>query len=245
MNTQTYQKESHSDSGKSDIAGILTTEYENMHARVFHQVDSYNSNNVKILMLVGVLLYFGITFFYKTEPQYALFVDLVFILVLPFFASCAIALAAANLCKIMILGDYLMVIETKVNKVFKEEAEKYGFEGNQEYVLGWEYWRVKYGNAQKGNAFAEVSFTFIIIFVDIVVSILCAIIRLDYIRTTIGNPDIFIRGVCFIASAAVVFLLVCGWSAYQILCRRKNADRKVDNIYKGFDRDLTSDDRYH
>lgn len=92
------------------LGSILIAEYENMHSRVFQQMASFESSNVKILMLYGVLLYFGVSNYTDPAPYLQTFVDIIFFVLYPVLLAGVAALTVANMGKIMILGDYLMII---------------------------------------------------------------------------------------------------------------------------------------
>ena len=97
-------------------------------------------------------------------------------------AICTLLVGAGHLVKMIILGDYLMIIENKVNTVLKAETKKYGFGGR---VLAWEWWRIKEGYARKGTGvFSVISFSVIILVLISFVSLLCAFFRWKFIRTT-------------------------------------------------------------
>jgi len=131
-------------------------------------------------MLVGVLLFFGITNYSSEDSYISLFVNLTFIVALPVISLCAILLGVTHLIKVMILGDFLKIVENKVNKVLEDQSVKYGFGGR---VLSWEWWRVKDGYAKKGlkGVFSVISFDIIIIILIITITIISFFIRQNYI----------------------------------------------------------------
>ena len=169
--------------GNSDelIINTLMTEYKNIHERVFRQIEQYESTNVQTLMLVGVLLFFGITNYESDVSDITFFVNCVFIIALPVISLCTIILSVTHLVKIMILGDFLKIIENKVNKILGEHASQYQFGGR---VLSWEWWRIKAGYARKGpkGVFAVISFDLIIIILILAVTIVAVYTRENYIQ---------------------------------------------------------------
>jgi len=95
-------------------------------------LELYETTNTRILALIGVLFYYGLTYFQEINDAYIhVIVNLVFIVVIPFIAVASVAFAAANLIKIMIWGDFLKTIENKVNTVLKPEARFLGLIGNK------------------------------------------------------------------------------------------------------------------
>lgn len=173
------------------IINTLLVEYQNIHERVFRQIEQYEQTNVQTLMLVGVLLAFAITNFSETnDVNISLFVNFAIIIALPVISLCTIILSVTHLIKIMILGDYLMIIENKVNTVLKKRAEKLGF---GERVLAWEWWRIRDGYAKKGlnGVFSIISFDLIIIILIVAVTIVSVIIREKFIIKNIRKTKWF------------------------------------------------------
>ncbi len=161
INKETLQ-ESTSDSDKNLVIDVLLEEYRQVHERVSHQITLYESTNIKIFMLIGVLLYFSITEYYSYSAQISFFVDFVCFAALPIISIGSVLLSLADLVKVMILGDYLVVIESKINTVLKNQIKKYNFVRNR--ALDWEYWRIRYGHVNKYGLLSEISFSFIIVF---------------------------------------------------------------------------------
>ena len=114
------------------VVDALMVEYQNIHQRVLNQLELYETTNIRILALIGVLFCYGLTYFQETENAYFhMIANLVFIVVIPFVTIASVAFAAANLVKIMIWGDFLKTIENKVNTVLKPEARFFGFDRGQ------------------------------------------------------------------------------------------------------------------
>ena len=182
------------------VVEALLTEYKNIHQRVMNQIESYESTNVRVLMLVGVLLYFGITNFNHTGDSYIfILVNLVFIAAIPFVALGSVAFAAANVVKIMIWGDFLKRIENKVNKVLRREGQYYGFEKG--HIMDWEYWRVEYGYAGSSNFLSAVTFDAFLVLATILCTIASVLLRLSYIKDVMPDSYPLYR-------AASIFMLV-------------------------------------
>ncbi len=170
---------------RETVVNVLMAEYTNIHTRVFREMDIYESTTVKIFMLMGVLFYFGIINFTHLEKKIidscvTFIVNLIFIGLIPFITIASVAVTAAHTVKIMIMGDYLKLIENKVNKVLASEAEI--FEFPKKHVLGWEYWRVEYGNANKSNIWSEITLSGFLIIAFNIAMLLSLYIRLQYLE---------------------------------------------------------------
>jgi hypothetical protein len=163
------------------VIDALLAEYKNIHQRVIDQVETYEGTNIRILALLGVLFFFAIENFQETEAGFMFFiVNLVLIVLIPLVAIASVLFAAANLCKVMIWGDFLKRVENRVNKVLANEARCYGFERGQ--VMSWEYWRVAYGYAGKSGVFSVVTFSAFLVVVFVLSSVASVFIRLGFIQ---------------------------------------------------------------
>jgi len=79
------------------IVDALMIEYQNIHQRVLNQLELYETTNTRILALIGVLFYYGLTYFQEINDAYIhVIVNLVFIVVIPFIAVASVAFAAAK-----------------------------------------------------------------------------------------------------------------------------------------------------
>ena len=220
------------------LGSILIAEYENMHSRVFQQMASFESANVKTLMLYGVLLTFAISYYSSTEYYLQSFVDIIFFLVYPVLLAGVAALTVANMGKIMILGDYLMIIENKINKAYAREAELCGFnKENFEFVMGWEYWRLKFGNNKKGNAYTEATLGVIIIVLEIVVTVICAFTRMKYLQENMQEH--VGRAWLLLGISVGILLPVLAWGANKYLSRSKQAKLRAEHFYNPQHRDYS------
>ena len=220
------------------LASILIAEYENMHSRVFQQMASFESSNVKILMLYGVLLYFGVSNYTDPAPYLQTFVDIIFFVLYPVLLAGVAALTVANMGKIMILGDYLMIIENKINKAYADEALLCGFRKDHfEYVMGWEYWRLKYGNNKKGNAYTEATLGMAIIILEVAATVICAVIRMKYLRGSV--PEHVGRAWLMLGVAIVMLIGVLLWGANKYLSHRKEALARAEHFYNPLQRKFT------
>ena len=219
------------------VVDVLIAEYQNVHERVFRQISQYEENNVKTLMLVGVLLFFGITNYDTGNSYISLFVDGVFFGALPVIAICSALLGVADLVKVMILGDYLKIIENKINDSLSDEVDFFNFPRNR--ILDWEYWRLNFGYAKNTSAIAEISFSFIVVVLIVLVSVFTAIVRLLYIHSTFGSS--YRYKLCFFSSLvfSVLFVLTLGISVIVLTKRRKITKANVNNdkaMYSGLNR---------
>ncbi|MBR5429237.1 MAG: hypothetical protein IK116_01785 [Firmicutes bacterium] len=212
------------------LGSILIAEYENMHSRVFQQMASFESSNVKIFMLYGVLLWFSLSYYDDPTPYLETFVDIIYFVLYPVLLAGVVALTVANMGKIMILGDYLMIIENKINKAYAAEALACGFRQDHfEFVMGWEYWRLKFGNNKKGNAYTEATLGMAIIVLEVAATIVCAVIRMKYLRQY--QPERVGRAWLMLGVALALLALVCLWGARQYGSRRKQAAARADRFY--------------
>ncbi len=208
----------------SDVAGrglvitALLTEYENIHRRVLDQVQLYETTNTKILALLGVLFYFGISEFSETDGFMLFIVNVVFLVVVPAVSFASVLFAGANLAKVMVWGDFLKIVENKVNKVLGEEAQSYGFTGRR--VLCWEHWRVNCGYAGKQNAWSMVTFSGLLVVAFLLSSVVSVGIRLLFIHER--YPSHFDLWVGAEILMAIVFALVI--SRYAVLFKEKRAE---------------------
>lgn len=171
------------------IIDALLAEYNIVHERVLRQVTLYEETNVKILMLIGVLIFFGITNFRTKDYYIGIFVNTAFLVALPFIAICSVLLSLADLVKVMVLGDYLKIIEDKINKVLIHEATELKFCRGR--VMDWEYWRIKHGHAKGFGALSEISFSLIIVLLSIFVACFCVSIRMQYIQTVLNDMHVY------------------------------------------------------
>ncbi len=212
---------------KEPIINVLLYEYQVTHNRVFKQISQYEDINVKILMLVGVLLFFGISFFSTNDSYINIFVNATFIIALPIIAICSVLLALADLVKVMILGDYLKIIENKIDTIFEEQAR--GFDFPRGRVLDWEYWRVHYGHAHGIGILSEISFSMIVVILIVFVSFYSALIRLNYIRNTILSSKQYpFFNTAFIL-LVVLFALCLFLSIIGFAIRRRNTLKNSEN----------------
>ena len=228
----------------SSIIDVLMNEYQLIHSRVFKQIAQYEDTNVKILMLLGVLLLFGISNFTNTEYYLFLYVNITFVIGLPIIAICSILLAVADLVKVMILGDYLIVIEDKVNNVLESSTKEYSFPRG--HLLDWEYWRVTHGYAKGLGSLSEISFSVIIVVLTVFVSFLAAITRTCYIWNKVGY-SYFIFFLISLIVISIVFILALILSVIIVSKRRKetkNNVKKKDEINKKASDKITKDDKY-
>ena len=212
------------------LSSILIAEYENMHSRVFQQMASFESSNVKILMLYGVLLYFSLSYYDDPTPYLQTFVDIIFFVLYPVLLAAVAALTVANMGKIMILGDYLMIIENKVNKAYADEALACGFRKDRfEYVMGWEYWRLKCGNNKKGNAYTEATLGMAIIILEVAVTVICCCIRMRFLHQ--NQPDHVVRAWLMLCIALAMLIGVIVWGVRKYVPARKAAAARAELFY--------------
>lgn len=148
-----------------------------MHQRVVDQVQLYETTNTRILALLGVLFCFGIANANEVDDGFVFFiVNVVFVVLVPAIAFASVLFTGANLGKIMIWGDFLKIVENKVNKVLKEEALSYGFSDGR--VMSWEFWRVDRGYAGTHDHWSMVTFSGMLVIAFILSAIASVIIRL-------------------------------------------------------------------
>ena len=170
-----------SDLGRQIVVNALLKEYENIHHRVLDQIQLYEATNIRILTLLGVLFFFGLTNFGELDAGYIFFVvNIVFIVLVPLLSIASLLFAAANLVKIMIWGDFLKRVENKVNAVLASEARFFGFDRGQ--VMSWEYWRVTCGYAGKSNLFSIVTFSVFLVVVFVLSSVVSVLLRLHFVQ---------------------------------------------------------------
>lgn len=203
---------SHDEYKRETVVNVLMAEYNNIHGRVLRQSDSHESTIIKILMLIGVLFYFGIKEFHIENPFIANFI---FISLIPLITIASVVITAANAVKVMILGDYLKLIENKVNKVLADEAEYFNFP--KKHVLGWEYWRVRHGNMNKNNAWSEITLSFFLVITFNIAMIICYCMRMQYLCTYNAGKNLgwwilsFIELLLLIGSYTYSYRKVVSW----------------------------------
>lgn len=209
---------------KADLViTALLTEYENIHQRVMNQIESYETTNVRLLTLVGVLLYFGVTNFSHTGDSYIfILVNMVFIVAIPFVALSSVAFTAANIVKIMIWGDFLKRIENKVNKVLRREAKYYGFERG--HIMDWEYWRVVHGYAGGSNFLSAVTFDAFLVLATILCTIASVLLRLTFIRNSVPESYPLYQSV----SVLMLLVFLAGCCVSLVLYRRQSVKSSKD-----------------
>lgn len=195
------------------VVETLMQEHQTAHQRVFNQVKLYESTNIRILMLMGVLLYFGISGFGLLDDRYLFHItNIVFLVIIPFIATASVAITAANLVKIMVLGLFLKSVEDKVNRVLETEAVHFGFAKGQ--VLDWERWRLEDGYANRRNMMSELTFSAILVVTFFLTSVLAVVLRLQFLFEAAPEYAVFplvvscLIGVLFIATAIVSIFLV-------------------------------------
>ncbi|MGI6628554.1 MAG: hypothetical protein ACOX4K_09470 [Bacillota bacterium] len=207
------------------IVDALMIEYQNIHQRVLNQLELYETTNTRILALIGVLFYYGLTYFQEINDAYIhVIVNLVFIVVIPFIAVASVAFAAANLIKIMIWGDFLKTIENKVNTVLKPEARFLGFD--REQVLSWEYWRVAYGYAGKSNFFSVVTFSGFLVLAFIVAAVASLWLRLEFILERCAASYGLYRGVAILMAS--IFVCVT-WLSFALFAKQRS--KSLEGVY--------------
>jgi hypothetical protein len=206
------------------VVQALLVEYQNIHRRVLDQLNGYETTNTRILALIGGLFYFGLTNFGNTHDFYTCAaVNLVFVVVIPFVATASVAFTAANLCKIMIWGDFLKVVENKVNRVLGKEASFYGFERAQ--VMSWEYWRVQYGYAGRSSFLPAVTFSGFLVVAFIASAAVSVVMRLGFVAQRCAAQYPAYRGLAVFM--AVVFLGVSAASAFLVSKQREKSMKDV------------------
>ena len=209
------------------IIDALLAEYQSVHARVTRQISQYDDTNVKMLMLVGVLLWFGISQFSKTDnPYIPQFVDMIFFVALPIIAVSSIILSIADLVKVMILGDYLKIIEDKINRVLMDQASVYEFPRNR--VMDWEYWRLKYGHVKGPGALSEISFSFIIVSLIVLTAFFSAIVRLRFLKDNELFQGEYRTSLVLLIVFLVAFFAILGISVWIFASRRKKTKQNVN-----------------
>lgn len=209
----------------SVVVDALMIEYQNIHQRVLNQLELYETTNIRILALIGVLFYYGLTYFQETGNAYIhVIANLVFIVVIPFVTIASVAFAAANLVKIMIWGDFLKTIENKVNTVLKPEARFFEFDRGQ--VLSWEYWRVAHGYAGKSNFLSVVTFSGFLVLAFIVAAIASVWLRLKFILENYAASYGLYRGLAIFVAA--MFVCVTGLS---FVLFKKQRSKSLEGVY--------------
>ncbi len=210
------------------IINALLAEYNIVHERVLQQVSQYQTTNIKILMLVGVLVYFGITNFSAGERFNIVFVNVVFLIALPLISICSVLFSFAHLTKVMILGDYLKTVEDKINKTLAQQAEKICFPRGK--VMDWEYWRVKHGHAKGGiGILSEISFSLIVVLLTVIVSFFSGYERLKYIRIILVNSKMY-HDYRFIIILFVALLIVVLIISLIVFAKRRH--KTLENVQK-------------
>jgi len=154
-------------------------------------------------------------------------VDIVLFIALPIIAICSILLGISNLVKVMILGDYLKIIENKINLCLSTQACRFKFPRNR--VLDWEYWRFNHGYAHGIAIISEISFSFIIVTLIVLTCIATAVIRLKYIYETFGNGSRYLSCLNFSIVFFFLFILTMGISVVIIKKRRSLTKANVKN----------------
>ncbi|MGI6163023.1 MAG: hypothetical protein ACOYEQ_03725 [Bacillota bacterium] len=209
----------------SVVVDALMVEYQNIHQRVLNQLELYETTNIRILALIGVLFCYGLTYFQETENAYFhMIANLVFIVVIPFVTIASVAFAAANLVKIMIWGDFLKTIENKVNTVLKPEARFFGFDRGQ--VLSWEYWRVAHGYAGKSNFLSVVTFSGFLVLAFIVAAIASVWLRLTFIYENCAASYGIYRGLAIFMAAMFVCVT---WLSFVLF--EKQRSKSLEGVY--------------
>jgi len=174
---------------KEIILQALMMEYQNIHQRVFNQIKQNDENNVKILTLMGILIFFGMQNYGATENSIDILINILFIFILPLISTITLLLAAAHMSKGLIFADYLKIIENKINTVLESEAKKFGF--HRSSVLDWEYWRYKKGHMNKKTLLSDIAFTTVVLISVILIYLIISTFRLSYIYNTLSITFIY------------------------------------------------------
>ncbi len=204
---------------KDLLISVLMTEYQNLHARVFNQINSYESNMVKTFMLYGVLLYFGGIHFTERERLMQLYVDALFIVVFPVLAIAVVLVTAAHMKKIMLMGDLLKNVENKANAVLEADAAHFRFVGAR--VMGWEFCRNNCGYASTRNAKVDITLASCISVLLFVISVIAPFLRISYLDRSDPLP---LAAAAFALVLALLCLLV--FSARGVF-QKRNETREI------------------
>lgn len=95
--------------------------------------------------------------------------------------------------------------------------------------MGWEYWRLKFGNNKKGNAYTEATLGMAIIILEVAATVICAVIRMKYLRSSL--PEHVGRAWLMLGVAILMLLGVLAWGANKYLSHRKEALARAEHFY--------------
>jgi len=176
---------------------LLMMEYKNIHQKVNEHVDTSRHDTVQTLIIMGTILLFSLNNYY--DIKYDIFVNIIMCILVPLVPLNLIVSVIATNIKICVYGEYLSIIEKKINKLFstKDCLEI----GESKKILNWEKWRIKYGIAKDTLVFFNEGILFIILGIG---GIAISIIRLLYIN---DNAYRYIRIWLFLYPLPIAFYL--------------------------------------
>lgn len=141
---------------KEVLVNTLMVEYLNIHERVFYSIKKFEGSNVKVLTVMGIVLYYCFQNMETTVRAIALSVDLAFFFVMPILSLTALAMANSHMHEVIYFGNYLKIIENKVNVILSDEVAPFHFERNR--LIDWEYWRRFRGYQREGKVIVNITF---------------------------------------------------------------------------------------
>lgn len=202
------------------VIDTLMQEYQNTHQRVSSLIRNFESNHLKVLILIGVLFYYAVDNFSKQDfDSYVVSVILIF--VIPLFTIASIMLTVMHGTQMMMYTDYLSKVENKVNKVLEVEANYFKFDKG--LVLFWEDWRQNNGHAKEGHRFSDMGFSVMLLIIYLIASLASISVRLVYLFVNQKNESILFL---FITIGVVVSFAII---AVFLILYYKRIAKETDN----------------
>lgn len=209
---------------KELLVNTLMIEYKNIHDRVFYSIKKFEDSNIKLLAVMGTLLFFCFKEFQSQVIGIGLAIDIAFFIAMPVLCFTALAMANSHMNEVIFFGNYLKIIENKVNLIVSDDIKELHFPNDS--LIDWEFWRRFYGYQRKGKVMVNITFGVFSTSLVIALYLLSILIRLVYYYSS--NVENF--WIWIIVSSAILLLLLVYIiiSAYKIMRRR----REQETCYK-------------
>ncbi len=150
---------------------VLMMEYNNFHDKVKLETQSCTSKTIQALVSLGVMFVFCIQSFYENKNTF--FVDACMCILIPMFTIGIICIALAANIKILAIGEYLITIEKKINRICCQEESL----EIRQTIINWEWWRIKHGTARDRIIYYDSAFLYISAYI---IGIISPVIRILY-----------------------------------------------------------------
>lgn len=202
---------------KELLVNTLMVEYKNIHERVFYSIKKFEASNIKVLSVMGVVLVFCFQNLEAKLKEVVLSVDVSFFIVMPILCFTALAMANSHMHEVIYFGNYLKIIENKVNIILKDDIKPFGFEKSR--LIDWEYWRRFHGYQREGDVIVNITFGVFSTSLVFVLYVASVVIRLISYHSS--NYDAFSIWLSISLAIFVMMIYYILVSANKVIKRRK------------------------